>query len=157
MNTHPSYGNAPSTTGNEHEDQHRKTEQHREQELETMNQTDLWGHNHTPCHHGRTHHCPYCPTPQARTTDPDTSHHAAQTITPNTANTIRHLVHDAIKQHGPITDEQLATIFTANHWPGTPSGIRTRRNELTTAELIIRHPTNGTTTSGRQAAQWTTP
>ena len=123
----------------------------------TNTQPNLWGNNTTPpCQHGRTHHCPYCPTPRARNTDPDTSHQAAASAAPQAA-IIRDLVYATLTTQPPLTDEQLVNHFYKHHWPGTPSGIRTRRNELTQQGKITRHHTNGTTTTGRTAARWTTP
>jgi hypothetical protein len=67
----------------------------------------------------------------ARRTDPETSHEAAASVNVTAG---QQVVLDALTQHGPCTDEELVGYMhlAANPaWRLSPSGIRSRRHELT--------------------------
>lgn len=70
--------------------------------------------------------------PVARSTDPETSHEAAASAEPSAAS-IRARVLDVLTDAAAdgLTDEEIGEAFANLGWPGTPSGIRTRRKELT--------------------------
>lgn len=65
---------------------------------------------------------------RARRTDPDTSHAAAERVTPDLSK-LQQLTLGAIKVYGPLIDRKLVTIMTAKHGR-TDSTWRTRRAEL---------------------------
>lgn len=77
-----------------------------------------------------------------------TSVAAAQAIAP-TAGTMRQLVLDWLRAHGPATDEQIIA--------GTglaPSTARPRRIELVQSGLVVDSGTKIKTKSGRAAVAW---
>lgn len=92
-------------------------------------------------------------TPRARSTDPDTSHSAARTVS-NTAQ-VQGAVLALLGTHGPMTDQQIATLYPP---PGAPwssaSGLRTRRAELVTAGLAYDTGRRAPTESGRSSIVW---
>ena len=95
--------------------------------------------------------------PKARTSDPDTSHAAARSLGHMTER--RQAVWAVLAEHGPLTDESLVAIydqFAEDNLvpPQSPSGIRTRRNELTKLGLAIDSGQRGMTVSGRTAILW---
>lgn len=95
--------------------------------------------------------------PKARTSDPGTSHAAADSLGQLTER--RQAVWAILAEHGPLTDESLVAIydqFAEDNVvpPQSPSGIRTRRNELTKLGLAIDTGQRGTTVSGRAAILW---
>lgn len=97
------------------------------------------------------------PAPKARTTDPDTSHAAASSLEHLTER--RQAVWAILSQHGPLTDEALVTIYDQFSEDGlvppqSPSGIRTRRNELAKLGLAVDLGLRGSTMSGRAAILW---
>lgn len=77
-----------------------------------------------------------------------TSEIAALRMAPN-AGTLRAKVLDFIRQHGAVTDEQIANGLSMN-----PSTERPRRIELVAGGLVEQAPGNGTTAAGRPAALW---
>jgi hypothetical protein len=97
--------------------------------------------------------------PIARTTDPETSHEAARSITG-----LRRSQRDVLRvlrSYGPMTDEQLVARYTALAKlkdsalrPQSPSGIRTRRAELRADSLVRDSGTRATMTTGRRAIVW---
>lgn len=91
-------------------------------------------------------------SPAARLTDPDTSHAAAKSV--NNVQRLRDVVLATVREHGPISDEELIDRLHRAGVQGSPSGIRTRRSELTTAGLITNHSKDGVTLSGRRCRRW---
>lgn len=99
--------------------------------------------------------------PVARRTDPPTSHAAAESAKPS-AGAIRAHVLEALRQAAReglrgLTDEELVDLFGARGWPGTPSGIRTRRRELVDEEpppLVADSGNTRPTRSGRSSIVW---
>lgn len=94
--------------------------------------------------------------PRARTTDPVTSHLAAASVENLTES--QNAVLWMVKSLGPLTDEALVTYYAGRMGrPGfpnqSPSGIRTRRHELTEAGLVEGSGV-GSTRSGRKAVLW---
>lgn len=71
---------------------------------------------------------------RARTTDPETSHEAAESVAVR-ENQVR--VYQVLSQLGPSTDEWLVYCYPQymSH-PQSPSGIRTRRKELRDKGLV---------------------
>jgi len=99
--------------------------------------------------------------PVARHTDPPTSHAAAASAVP-AAGAIRGHVLEALRLAGKstrlrgLTDDELLAEFARRSWPGTPSGIRTRRRELVDAEppQVIDTGITRKTATGRHAIVW---
>lgn len=96
----------------------------------------------------------------ARRTDPGTSHAAAASVTPRIRES-QDLVLRALRRLGPATDETLVAYYAdaARRFPGrirqqSPSGIRTRRRELTDAELVFDTGRRTVLKSGRKAIVW---
>ncbi len=93
---------------------------------------------------------------KARNTDPTTSHEAAKTVNENNR------VYEVIKAllHVAQTDEQLSesyalAVLYANAPKQSPSGLRTRRNELFRAGKV--EPIGyGKSNSNRRAIIWQT-
>lgn len=95
--------------------------------------------------------------PAARTHDPHTSHLAAASVTNLTA-TQKNLI-AILDLYGPATDEEIATYFAhlaeLNDWERvSPSGLRSRRAELTRTGTIYDTGARQTLKSGRQAIVW---
>lgn len=89
----------------------------------------------------------------ARETDPETSHHAAGSVSSHQAALIRTRVMSVLKDT-PATDEAVIDAFASHGWPGSPSGIRTRRSELVEAGHVIDTGRHRKTRSGRDAIVW---
>ena len=94
-------------------------------------------------------------TPRARNTDPDTSHQAAASVAIDTLTRTQALILEALRAHGPLTDEQLCQrIAEVERKPVSVSGIRTRRSELVTAGRVVDTGERRQTATGRQAIVW---
>jgi hypothetical protein len=94
-------------------------------------------------------------TPRARNTDPTTSHQAAASVAIDTLTRTQALILEALRAHGPLTDEQLChRIAEVERKPVSVSGIRTRRSELVTAGRVVDTGERRQTTTGRQAIVW---
>lgn len=94
--------------------------------------------------------------PIARTTDPETSHQAAASVT-HVSRLQAHLL-ALYQMRGPLTDTELidlhAQMVAAGHFPpATDSGIRTRRSELGTSGKLW-DVGRSTTPSGRACTVW---
>lgn len=77
-----------------------------------------------------------------------TSRAAAERIKDDTP-TLREMVRCYIRDHGPVTDEQIAFGLAMN-----PSTARPRRIELVAEGLVRAHYEAGKTSSGRSATLW---
>ena len=94
-------------------------------------------------------------TPRARNTDPTTSHNAAASVATDTLTRTQALILEALRAHGPLTDEQLCQrIADVERKPVSVSGIRTRRSELVTAGRVIDTGRRQPTLTGRSAIVW---
>jgi hypothetical protein len=100
----------------------------------------------------------YAPHEHVRTTDPDTSHEAAWSVTDATVVQARVV---AIYEAHPagLTDEELVAAY-ARDWPGTRSlesraSPRKRRSDLARAGVLIDTGERRTLTSGRRGIVWT--
>ena len=94
-------------------------------------------------------------TPRARNSDPTTSHDAAASVATDTLTRTQALIIEALRAHGPLTDEQLChRIAEVERKPVSVSGIRTRRSELVTAGRIVDTGERRQTATGRQAIVW---
>ena len=94
---------------------------------------------------------------RARTSDPDTSHAAAQSLTPETLRLSQAAVLDLLRGYpAGLTDQGLAQAY-GNGWPGpaqSDSGLRTRRAELVRGGLVVDTGRRERLASGRQAVVW---
>lgn len=88
---------------------------------------------------------------RARNTDPQTSHDAAASVAGQTE-TQRHLLE--LLAGEPATDMDLMERWHAEWGPATPSGLRTRRSELTEAGLVIDTGERRPSPSGRLCVVW---
>jgi hypothetical protein len=91
--------------------------------------------------------------PNARKTDPVTSHAAAQSVSNETVTLTQHYILKALKR--PKTDEQLVVSFRAYKTApiASESGIRSRRAELAKRGLLMIVG-EARTFSGRRAYLW---
>lgn len=96
--------------------------------------------------------------PHARTTDPDTSHEAAASVTnlTGTQNTILYL----FDKFGKLTDEQLQAHYRRMVSQGdapaaSESGVRSRRAELVARGILTDTGQRSKLESGRNAIVWT--
>ena len=85
--------------------------------------------------------------PRARHTDRETSHAAAASIKQDSITEMKSRILLGLKS--PRTDEELVRFFEEWNWEGSPSGIRSRRNELEKAGLV-RAVGQSKTASGRR-------
>lgn len=97
--------------------------------------------------------------PVARTSDPETSHAAAASITPATLRASHEAIIELMTLIGYGTDEYICNQYellrNMHAWPRqSQSGIRTRRHELTNAGIIIDSGQRAPTISGRLAIVW---
>lgn len=93
--------------------------------------------------------------PQARLTDPPTSHSAAESAA------ARQTQHQAdvlvVLSHWPgLTDEEIARFHREAFpdRPQSPSGLRTRRSELVTQRKVRDSGKRRMTASGRKTIVW---
>jgi len=94
-------------------------------------------------------------TPRARRTDPATSHEAATTVTSSTVTRTQGLILEALRAHGPLTDELLCMrLADAQGEPVSVSGVRTRRSELVASGRIVDTGRRQPTRTGRSAIVW---
>lgn len=94
----------------------------------------------------------------ARRADPDTSHEAAASITPDTLRDSQAAVLRVLRASGPMTDEELIGMYggwcNVTDLPRqSDSGIRTRRKELERLGFL-RDAGRKRTASGRAAIVW---
>jgi len=76
------------------------------------------------CEHGRQNgQCPFCPRPEARTSDPVTSHAAAASLDHRLKDQ-HHLMLYHLMTHGPLTDDQLAQAAVDQGWTGRTETAR---------------------------------
>jgi hypothetical protein len=91
--------------------------------------------------------------PQARKTDPETSHEAAQAWTQEGLTALQWIVFETLRQHGPMIDQERVCIVQREHPNYGDSSIRTRRDELVTKGRVI-HVGFSRTTSGQRSRKW---
>ena len=87
--------------------------------------------------------------PAARTTDPETSHRAAASV--RNIRESQQTILNLLKEHGALSDEQIFKKFPKKI---TPSGARTRRNELVRMGLVKDSGQTDKTASGRATIIW---
>lgn len=97
----------------------------------------------------------------ARTTDPDTSHAAAASVTDLTGkqSAVLRVLTVLTERNGGATDEQIAdAYFTDIPWEKlpeqSPSGLRTRRNELWKRGLVRQTEERRRNRAGRRCVVW---
>ena len=88
----------------------------------------------------------------ARRSDPDTSHAAAQSLSSDKLRESQGAVLRHFVEHGPMTDVDLGNAYEGP--PQSPSGLRTRRRELVDRGLLEDAGTRKRLTSGRYAIVW---
>jgi hypothetical protein len=91
--------------------------------------------------------------PHARTSDPETSHEAAESVT-----NITPLKHEILQRlMTPMTDVDLIEVIrTHSRLVVTESGVRSRRSELVQAGLVKDTGARIKLATGRNAIVWTT-
>jgi len=90
----------------------------------------------------------------ARTTDPQTSHDAAASISNDTARTRRYRVLELIRERGPISDDDWFELYL-QRWPGSYSySHRSRRTELRDLGYVRDSGLRKKNPSGREAILW---
>jgi len=86
---------------------------------------------------------------RARNTDPDTSHAAAKTITPDRQRAAHTLILELLAAHGPLSDFRLAFLMGSKQ---TSAGVR--RGELRDAGLVEAHDRAGVSDTGSACIRW---
>ncbi len=89
--------------------------------------------------------------PRARRTDPGTSWAAADSVTDETITKTKKAILRVLEQ-GPMTDEQIASAVGPAYT--SPSGLRTRRRELTDKGMVRDSGKRSRLDSGRWAILW---
>jgi hypothetical protein len=89
--------------------------------------------------------------PRARTTDPSTSHEAADSV--RKVSETQQLILDALKRHGPMCDEQILGALPDTFYV-SESGARTRRAELVAQGLVEDSGKTFQLSTGRKAIVW---
>ena len=93
------------------------------------------------------------PKPRARRTDPPESHAAAASV--RNVTEAQTAVLELLDRFGPLTDLELAMRHADEATdPVSPSGLRTRRAELTEAGLVHDTLERRESPSGRLCAVW---
>lgn len=92
------------------------------------------------------------PRTLARTTDPDTSHQAAASLTD--VRESQRAVHRLLRVYGPTTDETLMRLANMTGLHISPSGLRTRRHELVALGLVHDTGVRVPLASGRMGICW---
>lgn len=90
--------------------------------------------------------------PRARKRDPETSAEAADSVL--RLNDKRKAVLSVIRRHGPVSDEDIATLYPDHAPEQSPSGLRTRRSELVKMGLVRWSGAHTTMDTGRRARLW---
>jgi len=91
--------------------------------------------------------------PVARSTDPQTSWEAANSVTRFSITKTRAAILRVLTNEGPLTDEQIAEqLADLSHT--SPSGLRTRRKELVNAGMVRDSGQRKKMSSGRSAIVW---
>lgn len=91
----------------------------------------------------------------ARSTDPETSQAAAESLSGHAIRASQQEVLDVLRRFGPMTDRTLVTIiYRADGTSQSPSGIRTRRAELYDLHLVNNSGVLNTAPSGRKEIIW---
>jgi hypothetical protein len=91
--------------------------------------------------------------PQARRTDPETSHEAAGQWTQEGLTALQWIVLVTLKSHGPMIDQELVDIIQRDHPSYGDSSIRTRRGELVVKGKVF-HAGYSKTASGGRSRVW---
>lgn len=92
----------------------------------------------------------------ARSTDPITSHEAAESITYETATRIQQNILDLFARYKTLDDKTLLTYYRRFYgWASAESSVRTRRHELVEAGLIKNSGLKMKQDNGRRAILWT--
>lgn len=99
------------------------------------------------------------PVARARTTDPDTSHEAAQSVNGTIARNQGYVLQTFRENVFPMTDHALFESYAALERPGivgrqSESGIRTRRKELVDRGVLEDSGVRVRLPSGRHAIRW---
>lgn len=99
------------------------------------------------------------PSPRARGTDPATSHAAARSIKAQELRESQELVYGLFERFGPMDDVSLVDRYRELALAGqirvqSPSGIRTRRNELVEKGRLVNSGKTTILESGRRAIVW---
>jgi len=95
------------------------------------------------------------PRAHARCTDPETSRAAADSV--RGIRESQQYVLGMFRKFGPMTDERLALRVAEDRGPHvklSPSGIRTRRSELVTLQLVRSTGRREPISTGREARVW---
>ena len=91
--------------------------------------------------------------PAARSTDPETSHAAAASITDLRER--QQAVLQTLKEYRSLTDEELVLFYDQTEYPPqSPSGLRTRRSELVRKGLVEFTGDKRPLESGRLGRVW---
>jgi hypothetical protein len=87
-----------------------------------------------------------------RTNDPQTSHDAAASLKDVRAS--QRAVYQMLRDYGPSTDERLQQLAHDHGIRMSPSGLRTRRHELTALGLVVDSGRTAVLATGRAAIVW---
>lgn len=91
---------------------------------------------------------------EARATDPNTSHEAAESISNEAVEASEKFVLETLRACGPITDEDVfdLAVIAGHRW--SPSRLRTARAQLVRKGLVSATEFYARTTFGRRAIRW---
>jgi hypothetical protein len=95
------------------------------------------------------------PSARARTTDPQTSHDAADRVNSEGSTEMkRHILE--ILRDGERSDEELQEAYEFRHGEVSPSGLRSRRSELVKEDHLVEASPGktATTRTGSSAIVW---
>lgn len=101
--------------------------------------------------------------PRARTSDPETSHEAAASISRKALSDGQRTILNLLRKFGPMTDEEILEELAEMGWRNqkvrTASSARTRRKEITQDDIHKDRPIKDSgerrkTRSGRNAIVW---
>ena len=94
------------------------------------------------------------PRAHARTTDPHTSHAAADSLDPTTLTEIQTRVYCVLVAYGPMPDQALIFRYRCAYGHAGESTIRTRRHELVERGLVVDTGERVVQGNGRLAIVW---
>lgn len=98
---------------------------------------------------------PEPPVAHARTTDPSTSHEAAESITSDRISEVQKRIINVFDELGPMADESLVACYDPyDRHPATDASIRSRRAELVRLGKVVASGEFGTTPRGRRCIIW---
>ena len=92
----------------------------------------------------------------ARRLDPETSHAAAASVSPERISKQKESILAVLSVYGPLTDNEMIEVFRSAypHFVVTDQSLRSRRAQLTTEQKVRFAGSYGESPTGKKARKW---